>query len=96
MVLWPRFQPLPQPELFVPKTGDHRIYRSFDLFLQHCLLLTLNPTHHIEVVYNDLREAIMELPKRRRQRLQKPIMKPLATSEMDMQPLLTYVGHRGW
>ena len=50
---------------FVPKTGDPRVSGSFDLFPQHCLLPTLNPTQHVEVVHEELRESIMALPKKK-------------------------------
>jgi len=42
---------------------------------------------HAEAVYDKLRESIMALPKKQRQRLQKAIIKPLATIKMDLQPL---------
>ena len=73
-------------KFFVPKTGGHRTSGSFDLFLQHCLLPTLNLMQHAEAVYDKLRESIMALPKKQRQRLQKAIIKPLATIKMDLQP----------
>ena len=69
-----------------PETGGHRISGSFDLFPQHCLLPTLNPTQHVEAVHDELRESIMALPKKQRQRLQKAIIKLLAMIEMDLQP----------
>ena len=59
---------------------------SFSLFPQHCLLPTLNPTQHVEAVHDKLRESIMALTKKRRQRLQKAIIKSLETIEMDLQP----------
>ena len=73
-------------KFFVPETGGHRNSGSFDLFPQHCLLPTLNPTQHVEAVHNELRESIMALPKKQRQHLQKAIIKSLATIEMDLQP----------
>ena len=71
---------------FVPEIGGHRISGSCDLFPQHCLLPTLNPVQHVEAVHDELRDAIMALPKKRRQRLQKTILKSLASMEMQMQP----------
>ena len=82
----PSFDHYRNMKFFVPETGGHRISGSFDLFPQHCLLPTLNPTQHVEAVHDELRESIMALPKKRRQRLQKAIIKSLATIEMDLQP----------
>jgi hypothetical protein len=70
---------------FIPETGDHRISGSFNLFPQHCLLPTLNPVQYVKAVHDELRDAIISLPKKRRQRLQKAILKSLASIEMQMQ-----------
>ena len=80
----PAFDHYRNMKFFVPETGGHRISGSFDLFPQHCLLPTLNPTQHVEALHDELRESIMALPKKRRQRLQKAIIKSLATIEMDL------------
>ena len=71
MVLWAGIRPLSKHDFFVPETGGHRISGSYDLFPQHCLLPTMNPTQHVKAVHEELRETIMALPKKRRQRLQK-------------------------
>ena len=73
-------------KLFVSETFGHRVSGSPDLFPQHCLLPTLNPTQHIEAVHKELRESIVALPKKRRQRLQNTIIKSPTTIEIDLQP----------
>ena len=71
---------------FVPETGGHRISGSFNLFPQHCLLPTLNLIQRVEAMHDKLRESIMALPKKRRQRPQKAIIKSLAATEINLQP----------
>ena len=66
--------------MFVPKTRGCQTSGPYNLFPKHCLLPTLSPTHHVEAVHDKLHEAIMALPKKRRERLRKIIMKSLATN----------------
>ena len=58
----------------------------FNLFPQHWFLPTLNPTQYVDAVYGELREYILALLIKRIQRLQKAIIKSLATIAMDLQP----------
>ena len=82
----PAFDHYRNMKFFVPEMDGHRVSGSFNLFPQHCLLPTLNPTPHVEAMHKELSESIMDLPKTRRQLLQKSIIKSLATIEMDLQP----------
>jgi hypothetical protein len=70
---------------FVPAKKAYRTSGSFDLFPQHCILLTFTPEQHSNEVYIELFESVQKLSKPAKRKLLRKISKTLELDSNDTQ-----------